>query len=171
MWRKDGRAFTFEYNQRGHQVYRVIEVDAATRRARGALITEESKTFIDYRPLVSNPRDTGKKFRFDVNDGKRNDLGVGARRLGAPVSLGWRDAATQEPDHQRRLGGALRRRSVDESKRQIWFEASGMNPGEDPYFTHEYRINFDGTGLTPLTEADANHTVTFSTDMKYFVDA
>jgi len=29
---------------------------------------------------------------------------------------------------------------VDEPKRQIWFEASGMNPGEDPYFAHEYRI-------------------------------
>src|SRR5471032_2026003 len=26
-WRKDNRAFTFEYNQRGHQLYSVIEVD------------------------------------------------------------------------------------------------------------------------------------------------
>ena len=34
-WRKDSAAITFEYNQRGHQIYRVIEVDAATaRRAR-----------------------------------------------------------------------------------------------------------------------------------------
>jgi hypothetical protein len=31
-WRKDGRAFTFEYNQRGHQVYRVIEVDGRPGR-------------------------------------------------------------------------------------------------------------------------------------------
>jgi len=29
-WRKDSHAFTFEYNQRGHQAYRIIEVDAAT---------------------------------------------------------------------------------------------------------------------------------------------
>ena len=43
-------------------------------------------------------------------------------------------------------------------------------PGKDPYFTHYYRINFDGTGLTALTDANANHTVTFSTDMKYYVD-
>ena len=34
VWRKDSRAFTFEYNQRGHQVYRVIEVDAHDRRTR-----------------------------------------------------------------------------------------------------------------------------------------
>jgi Tol biopolymer transport system component len=49
VWRKDGRAFTFEYNQRGHQVYRVIEVDAVSGKPR-ALISEQSATFIDYRP-------------------------------------------------------------------------------------------------------------------------
>ncbi len=31
VWWKDSRGFTFEYNQRGHQIYRVIEVDAAQR--------------------------------------------------------------------------------------------------------------------------------------------
>ena len=29
-WRSDSRAVTFEYNQRGHQLYRVIEIDATT---------------------------------------------------------------------------------------------------------------------------------------------
>src|SRR4029453_9242284 len=32
------------------------------------------------------------------------------------------------------------------------------------------RINFDGTGLTTLTAADANHVVNFSTDRAYYVD-
>jgi len=59
---------------------------------------------------------------------------------------------------------------VDEANRQIWFEAGGMTPGQDPYFTHYYRINFDGTGLTKLTDADGNHTVTFSPDKKFYVD-
>src|SRR5450759_2760280 len=45
-----------------------------------------------------------------------------------------------------------------------------MYPGKDPYFLHYYRINFDGTGLTPFTTADADHEVTFSADMKYYVD-
>ena len=39
-WRRDGRAVVFEYNQRGHQVFRVIEVNATTgaprARDRGA---------------------------------------------------------------------------------------------------------------------------------------
>jgi len=60
VWRKDNRAFTFEFNKRGHQEYRVIEVDAATGKAR-ALIDETSKTFFCY---------SGKKYRFDVGDGK-----------------------------------------------------------------------------------------------------
>jgi len=45
-----------------------------------------------------------------------------------------------------------------------------MYPGKDPYFVHFYRINFDGTDLTPLTSADANHSVSLSPDMTYFVD-
>jgi hypothetical protein len=47
VWRKDSSAVTFEYNQRGHQLYRVIEIDAATAKAR-TVIAEEPKTFFCY---------------------------------------------------------------------------------------------------------------------------
>ena len=60
---------------------------------------------------------------------------------------------------------------VDEENRQIWFIASGMHPDQDPYFEHYYRINFDGTSLIPFTKANANHQVTFSPDMDYYVDS
>jgi dipeptidyl-peptidase-4 len=46
-WEPDSRRFTFVYNQRGHQVLRVIAVDAQTGEAK-AIIDERSKTFIDY---------------------------------------------------------------------------------------------------------------------------
>ena len=59
---------------------------------------------------------------------------------------------------------------VDDDKRQILFETGGIVPGQDPYFTQLYRINFDGTGLTKLTDADGMHTVTFSHDRKFYVD-
>jgi hypothetical protein len=59
---------------------------------------------------------------------------------------------------------------VDEAVRQVFFRASGMYAGKDPYFIHGYRINFDGSGLAPLTDADANHVVAFSSDAKYYVD-
>lgn len=43
VWRKDGRHLTFEYNQRGHQPYRIIEIDAETGATR-AVVSEEPKT-------------------------------------------------------------------------------------------------------------------------------
>jgi dipeptidyl aminopeptidase/acylaminoacyl peptidase len=166
-WRKDGRAFTFEYNQRGHQVYRVIEVDAATGRAR-SVISEEPKTFFYY----NNANDTlsaGKRFRHDVADG--------TEVVWMSERDGWNhlyliDGATGAVTQQITKGEWAVRgvEKVDEIARQIWFSAGGMNAGKDPYFLHYYRINFDGSGLTPLTEADANHEVAFSADMKYFVD-
>jgi len=167
-WWKDGRAFTFEYNQRGHQVYRVIEVDAATGKAR-ALISEEPKTFFSYRSLDGNQRESGSKYRYDVSDGKEI--------IWMSERDGWRhlylyDGATGKVKNQITKGNWIVRAvdKVDEVKRQIWFRASGMYPGKDPYFTHYYRINFDGSGLVAFTEADGNHSAAFSSDMKYYVD-
>jgi dipeptidyl aminopeptidase/acylaminoacyl peptidase len=167
-WRQDSRAFTFEYNQRGHQVYRVIEVDAATGRAR-AVISEEPKAFFDYPEASGNQRDSGKKFRFDVDDG-REIIWMSERD-------GWNhlylyDGVTGRVKRQITNGAWVVRAvdSVDTEHRQIWFRASGMRPGRDPYFTHYYRINFDGTGLVAYTDADGDHSVTFSPDHQYYVD-
>lgn len=159
VWRKDGRTFTFEYNQRGHQVYRVIEVDAATGQARAA-ISEESPTFFCY---------SGKKYRYDIADGKEI--------IWMSERDGWNhlylyDGASGQVKNQITKGEWVVRGvdRVDEEKRQIWFRASGMYPGKDPYFVHYYRINFDGTGLTALTEGDGHHNVIFSPDLAYYVD-
>jgi dipeptidyl aminopeptidase/acylaminoacyl peptidase len=59
---------------------------------------------------------------------------------------------------------------VDEVKRQVWFSAGGLNAGQDPYFLHYYRIDFDGSNLTPVTRANADHQVSYSSDMQYFVN-
>ena len=167
-WRNDSRAFTFEYNQRGHQVYRVIEVDGATGKAR-AVISEEPKTFFTYRTANGGLADSGKQFRFDIDDGKEV--------IWMSERDGWNhlylyDGATGAVKNQITKGNWVVRavQHVDPAKRQIWFSAGGMYPGKDPYFANYYRINFDGSGLTRLTEADANHAVAFTGDMKYYVD-
>ncbi|HLK70275.1 MAG TPA: prolyl oligopeptidase family serine peptidase [Bryobacteraceae bacterium] len=166
-WWKDSRGFTFEYNQRGHQVLRVIEVDAATGKAR-ALIDEQSKTFIYYNALGPG-LSAGRVYRHDVDDGKEI--------IWASERDGWEhlylyDGVTGKVKNQITKGEWVVRNidRVDDDKRQIWFEAGGMNGGQDPYFTHYYRINFDGTGLTKLTDADGNHTAVFSSDHKFYVD-
>ena len=159
VWREDSSALTFEYNQRGHQVFRVIEVDAANGAAR-AVVDEEMDTFFHY---------SGKKFRHDVNDGEEV--------IWMSERDGWNhlylyDGASGEVKHQITRGEWPVRDvvKVDEDSRRIWFTASGMVKGQDPYFVQYYRINFDGTDLTPLTDANANHSAVFSDDMRYFID-
>ncbi|HEX6938088.1 MAG TPA: prolyl oligopeptidase family serine peptidase [Longimicrobiales bacterium] len=168
VWRKDGRAFTFEYNERGHQVYRIIEVDAETGRAR-AVVSEEVPTFFSYRPATGRQTDSGKKFRFDIDDG-REVIWMSERD-------GWNhlylyDGETGRVKNQITRGEWVVRAvdSVDVENRQIWFRASGMNPGQDPYFVHYYRIDFDGSDLVAYTEANGNHRVYWSPDREYYVD-
>ncbi|HEU5402477.1 MAG TPA: DPP IV N-terminal domain-containing protein [Terriglobales bacterium] len=167
-WWKDSRAFTFEYNQRGHQVYRVVEVNTETGKARD-LVTESSDTFVDYPRVVANQHDHGWIYRKDIDDGK--EIIWMSERDGWP-HLYLIDGTTGATENQITKGPWCVRAVdwVDEAKRQIWFEASGMYPGQDPYFVNAYRINFDGTGLTRLTEGPGNHELEYSSDGKYYID-
>jgi dipeptidyl aminopeptidase/acylaminoacyl peptidase len=158
-WRRDGRTVTFEYNQRGHQAYRVIEVDAATGNTR-VVIDERSPTFFEY---------SAKKYRRDLADG-REIIWMSERD-------GWNhlylyDGVTGRVKNQITRGSWVVRGvdGVDSATRQVWFHASGMERGVDPYFVQYYRIGMDGTGLTRLTTVDAMHTVTYSSDMRYYLD-
>ena len=157
-WSKDSKYFTFEYNRRGHQLYQVIRVDAATGDYK-VLINETSPTFIDY---------SGKKYRYDA-EGSGEIIWASERD-------GWNhlylfDSRTGTVKNQITGGEWVVRgvSFVDEKNRQIIFEASGREPG-DPYFIHYYKINFDGTGLVKLTEGEGNHEAQFSPDKRFFVD-
>jgi dipeptidyl aminopeptidase/acylaminoacyl peptidase len=159
VWYKDSRSFTVEYNQRGHQQYSVIEMDAKTGVAK-VLINEQSKTFIDY---------SGKKYRYDIADGKE--------LIWASERDGWNhlylyDGTTGVVKNQITKGDWVVRKvvQVDEGKRQLVFAASGKEKGQDPYLVQYYRVNFDGTALRALTKEDANHEGVFSPDSSAFVD-
>ncbi len=60
--------------------------------------------------------------------------------------------------------------SVDTKNRVIYFEAGGREKGSDPYFGYTYRVGFDGKNLTLLTPENANHSVKWSPDNRYFID-
>ncbi|HEY4261123.1 MAG TPA: DPP IV N-terminal domain-containing protein, partial [Schlesneria sp.] len=158
-WASDSSRFTFAYNQRGHQVLRIIAVDASTRAA-VPIINEESPTFIDY---------AGKRF-VDYIDDAQEIIWMSERS-------GWNhlylyDAATGNVKNPITQGEWVVRGvdHVDEEHRQITFKASGVFAGQDPYYIHVGRINFDGSGLTWLTAGDGNHSVDFSPDRKYLID-
>lgn len=158
-WNKNSGTFTFEFNQRGHQVFQVAEVDGNTGNIR-VLIDEQSKTFIDY---------SGKTFRYDIDN--RGEI------IWASERDGWNhlylyDTNTGKVKNQITSGKWVMREvvKVDEKKNIIIFKASGRNADEDPYFVHYCKINFDGSGLVDLTPEKMDHQATFSADYNYFTD-
>ncbi len=156
-WREDSRAFTFEFNERGHQRYVVGEVNAETG-AITHLADEQTETFIYYN----------NNFRRDINDG--------AEMLWISERDGWRhiylhDSKGQIKQQITKGEWVVRNVDyVDEKNRVIYFTASGFVPGEDPYNLHYCRIGFNGKGFKDLTPENGNHIVRFSADRKYFVD-
>jgi dipeptidyl aminopeptidase/acylaminoacyl peptidase len=159
-WDADGKRFTFLYYQRGHQVLRLIAVDAATGVVT-PVIEEKATTFIDWTNKVYLHRlgKTGEALWMSERSGWNHlylyDAAAG--RVKNPVTRGpWVVRAVDR---------------VDEEKRQVWFRACGIIPGQDPYYVHFCRVNFDGSGLTLLTEGDGTHAaVAYSPDGRYLVD-
>ncbi|MBY0542598.1 MAG: DPP IV N-terminal domain-containing protein, partial [Sphingobacteriaceae bacterium] len=47
--------------------------------------------------------------------------------------------------------------NIDQKNRVLYFTANGKEKGEDPYYLHLYRINFDGTGMKLLNPGDFDH--------------
>ena len=167
VWRKDSSAFTFEYNQRGHQIYRVIEVNPSGKAR--AVISDEPATFFSYRNANGGLADSGRRYRYDVNDGKEI---VWMSERDGWSHLYLYDGATGLVKNQITRGEWVVRgvQRVDETNRQIWFSAGGTRAGKDPYFLSFFRINFDGSGLTEITTTDANHNLTYSTDNVLYVN-
>ena len=158
-WFPDSSRFSFLYNQRGHQVLRIISVDADTGEAH-SIIDEQSKTFIDY---------AGKRFCHYLDDA--NEI------IWMSERDGWNhlylyDAETGCVKNQITKGQWVVRgvERVDDAERQIWFRAGGIRPEQDPYYMHFCRVNFDGSGLLVLTEGDGTHTIEFSPDRRFFLD-
>ena len=82
------------------------------------------------------------------------------------------DLTTGRPKYQITKGNFVVTRvaKFDEKNRVIFFEANGREAGQDPYFSHFYRVDFDGKNLKLLTPEDGNHSPTLSPDGKYIVD-
>ena len=59
---------------------------------------------------------------------------------------------------------------VDGKNRIIWFGAMGREKGQDPYFTHYYRIGMDGKGYVSLTPGNGDHDVQLSPSGLYLID-
>ncbi len=159
-WSEDGEKFWLHYNQRGHQVVRLVEVESATGKTR-ALIEEKSDTFIQYSnaaksvfsPLpddkilwASERSGWNHLYRFDANTGKL---------VNAITSGDW---------HVKRI------ERIDRVQKAVWFYAVGVHADQDPYHEHFCRANFDGSEFKVLTDGDGTHRVGFEQNENFLVD-
>ena len=157
-WDADNEHVTFEYNERGHKTYRVLELSAKTGQLR-TLIQEVNSKYINYN----------RQRRIDLQDGKhiiwtserdgRNHIYLFDRQKTQLVRL-----VTKGEYYVRGI------QHVDEKAGVIYFSANGMNKKEDPYLIHYYKIGLDGKGLVCLTPEEGTHSVTFTDDMAYLID-
>lgn len=170
-WRRDGHTFTYEKYDRGHQRFRLIEVDTHKATVRN-LIDEKTETFIwsahteglRNLPTVRWLQKSDEIINTTERDGWRHLYLLDARdgkvkNLITPGEFVVREVI-----------------QVDEAQRQVWYWASGKNPGQDPYFRQLYRVNFDGTGLVALTDSNGDHhqdttqqPLKFSPDRKHLI--
>ncbi len=184
-WNADGHTFTYQKTDRGHQRFRLIEVDAHNGNARN-IIDEQTETFIWTAhsenlgiSMVTWLERSEEIIYVSERDGWRHMYLVDANPPQPPLDphpqVGTRRVPQEgsvEIKNQITKGQWVVRgvERIDEENRQIWFRASGMNAGQDPYFIHYYRINFDGSGLVALTAGDGTHSIQYSPDRKYIID-
>jgi dipeptidyl-peptidase 4 len=162
-WEKDSSRVTFLYNQRGHQVLRLVALDAKTGAA-STLVEDVSKTFVDY---------SQKAWHRWLE--KTDEI------LWTSERNGWNhlylfDARTGQLKNQVTKGEWVVRsvEQVDESKRQVLLRVAGVHRDQDPYYFHRARVNFDGSGFTVLTGGDGTRSSSsgtkFSPNGKWLVD-
>ncbi len=158
-WLPDSSEFLFVYNQRGHQVMRLIAIDGKTGNTR-AVIDETCGTFFDYagKFFLRLIPETGEALWMSERSGWNHlylyDIASGSLK----------NAVTSGPFVVR---GVER---VDVQDRSILLTAGGLNSSEDPYFVHYCRVNFDGSGFMQLTGGDGTHRITPSPDGRFFID-
>ena len=160
QWSPDGSRLAFVSTSRDHKQERLREADTATGVVRE--VSEESVPT-----------------QYESGDGKSNwqVLYKSNQVLWYSERSGWghlylHDWKTGKLTGAITSGEWLVRQvlRVDEPERVIYFLAAGREKGRDPYFSHLYRVGFDGSGLRLLTPENANHDVSMPRSGCCFVD-
>ncbi len=147
----------FYFNRTSRDLHRIdaCEVNVGDTAAT-ALIKERLNTYVEIRRL--GLVDGGKELiEWSEQDGWAHFyLYDGAGKLKNQITSG--------PFHCEDIVG------IDDKKRILYFSANNREPGEDPYYLHLYKVNFDGSGLTLLDGGDFDHAMSMDDSHQFFVD-
>jgi len=157
LWSPDGSRLGFVSSDRFHKWSTAKVADTATGVVR-TLFTETEKTHVQTRVQwqilwqsnevlwYSQREDTAQMYLYDLNSGQLKNR----------VTSG--------------VGPITRIAKIDQPTRTMWYEAVGKEKGQDPYFTHLYKVGLDGKNNVSLTPDNGTHTVQISPDGKYVID-
>jgi dipeptidyl-peptidase 4 len=157
QWLSDspGKLYFTRLSRDQHR-FDVLVADTATGEVK-TLIEERLNTYVESKPLRL--------------------VGNGTEMIFWSERDGWGHFYLYDAD-----SGALKNRitegeyvataieGIDDKARVMYFSAGGREKGEDPYYTHLYRVGLDGNGIKLLNPGDASHAVSVTESTKYFVD-
>ena len=176
-WCEDSHAVRFEYNQRGHHLYRVYEMDVEGNVR--ILIQEKEEKYVRYSSNIRRDLHGDSLILWlSERDGYPHlylfdtTLPAKGKKSGRVRSNFVAASSSECPSRQLTSGPWCVRRvlHIDEARNLLFFTANGRNPDEDPYHIHYYRVNLDGTGLIDLTPEPANHNARFNSDYTALID-
>ena len=173
VWDEDFKSVTFEFNERGHKTFRVLEMnlmgDVKT------IIEEKNDKYVAYSRNLRRDLGNGKILWKSDRDGHAH-LYLYDRKTGKHTQITKGDFWVRDVQHY----------SIDEKgKGYIIFSANGMNcknmgivtssfdgeiKEEDPYNVHYYRIDINGKNLVCLTPERGNHSATLNGDQTALID-
>ncbi len=175
-WAADSRHVTFNFNERGHHTYRVLEMDAESGDVR-CLIEEKDDKYVNYNRLYRHDFKNGKYILWTSERDNYNHIYLYDRQTGELIrQITKGDFYVRSIDH------------IDEEKGLIYFSANGHTglresdkrkakaysgtnaTEEDPYLIHHYRIDIKGNGMICLDPEEGNHSVKYTDDMEYMID-
>ncbi|MGA0039697.1 MAG: prolyl oligopeptidase family serine peptidase [Pirellulales bacterium] len=157
-WADNSSQFTMLYNERGHQVVRLVAVDAGSGVAR-TVVEEVSPTFVDYAHKTWMHWLSAEELVWmSERDGYNHlwlvDVATGSLRQ--ITSGSWMVREVQR---------------VDDDARELTLSVLGINPGEDPYHTHVVRAAIDSGAMVKLTVGNGTHELSWSPDRRWYVDS
>ena len=173
QWDEGGQTLTFEFNERGHKTYRVLELDLQGNVR--TLIEEKNDKYVAYSRNLRRDLDADHILWKSDRDGHAH-LYIYNRKTGKLSQVTKGDYWVRNVLHT----------DIDKKGRgYIIFSANGMNcrnmgcvassldgtiTEEDPYNIHYYRIDLDGKHLVSLTPERGNHSATLTAGNGTLVD-
>jgi dipeptidyl-peptidase 4 len=155
-WLGSSDRFYFSRLSRDMKKLDICVADASTGDVR-SIVEERLNTYIESRPLrlINNGQDLvfwserdgwGHYYVYDANTGALKNRVTEGEFVSMSLD------------------------SWDDKTKTLYITAVGREKGEDPYYTHLYRVGYDGSGLKLLNGGNASHAVTIADDARYFVD-